>query len=196
VAIGDVWRLTIKGLIGADDNQNVVHYQVTSGGGSPSQDAEALTDAWESGAMADYLACLSSVYSIETLSVRGVTHATAGFDLTVVGAGAIAGEVAPTQTSALINLRTAKFGRSFRGKTYLPALAESAVSNGSITPTEVGLIDAYMLSAGTIVSASPVVASFTLGVWSRELLEMNLVTGHFVSQFAATQRRRKPGVGA
>jgi len=196
MALGDIWRLTLKGVIGADDNQNVLHYRVVGGGGTQPEDAESLADAWATDALNEYLACLSVVYQIQTLSVRGVTHPTFGFDRTVTGNGTITGEVAPTQTSALINYRTAQFGRSFQGKQYLPALAESAVSNGSITPTEVALIDTYVAAQLLIVSTTLPLTTFALGVYSRELLQINNVTTHFVSSFAATQRRRRPGVGS
>lgn len=196
MSIGDVYRLTIKGVVGADDNQNVLHFQNVGGGGTPAEEAEALANAFDTGALTEYLACLSSVYSVNTLSVRGVTVPTAGFDLTVTGNGAIAGEVSPTQTSALMNIRTAKFGRSFMGKSYLPALAEASVSNGSILAGHVTIIDAYFNALQTLVGTTPVAMSIDFGVYSRALNEFNGATTYFVSQFAATQRRRKPGVGS
>lgn len=196
MSIGDVYRLTIKGVVGADDNQNVLHFQNVGGGGTPAEEAETLANAFNTGALTEYLATLSSVYSVNTLSVRGVTVPTAGFDLTVTGNGAIAGEVSPTQTSALMNIRTAKFGRSFMGKSYLPALAEASVSNGSILAGHVTLIDAYFNALQTLVGTTPVAMSIDFGVYSRALNEFNGATTYFVSQFAATQRRRKPGVGS
>lgn len=196
MSIGDVYRLTIKGVVGADDNQNVLHFQNVGGGGTPAEEAEALANAFDTGALTEYLACLSSTYSVNTLSVRGVTVPTAGFDLTVTGNGAIAGEVSPTQTSALMNIRTAKFGRSYMGKSYLPALAEASVSNGSILAGHVTLIDAYFNALQTLVGTTPVAMSIDFGVYSRALNEFNGATTYFVSQFAATQRRRKPGVGS
>lgn len=196
MSIGDVYRLTIKGVVGADDNQNVLHFQNVGGGGTPAEEAETLANAFNTGALTEYLATLSSVYSVNTLSVRGVTVPTAGFDLTVTGNGAIAGEVSPTQTSALMNIRTAKFGRSYMGKSYLPALAEASVSNGSILAGHVTLIDAYFNALQTLVGTTPVAMSIDFGVYSRALNEFNGATTYFVSQFAATQRRRKPGVGS
>jgi len=196
MALGDIWRMTIKGEIGADDNQNVVHYRVLAGGGTPEQDAAGLAEAWETDAMTEYLASISSVYSIRTLSVRGVTHPIVGIDRTVTGAGAIGGEVAPTQTSALINLKTGAVGRSYMGKMYFPGLAESHVSNGSITPTLVGLLDTYVAEALIVISTSLPITQYQWVVYSKLLNTSRDVVEHQVSGFAATQRRRKPGRGS
>jgi len=196
VSISHIYRMTIKGVIGADDNQNVLHFQNVGGGGTPAEEAETLARAFESDVLTEYLACLSSVYTVQTLSVRGVTTPSAGYDLTVTGSGAIAGEVSPTQTSALINIRTAKFGRSFMGKTFLPALAEASVSSGSILAGHITIIDAYWNALQSMVGTTPVAMSIDFGVYSRLLGEFNGATGYFVSPFARTQKRRTPGRGS
>lgn len=196
MALGDIWRMTIKGVVGADSNQNVVHYRVLSGGGTPEQDAAGLADAWFSDAMAEYLNLLSTTYSINTLSVRGVTHPTVGTDRTVTGSGAAAGEVSPTQTSALINLKTGAIGRSYMGKMYLPALAEGNVSNGSITPAMITAIGTFVSEALIVISTTLPLTQYQWVVYSKKLNTSRDVIEHQVSQFAATQRRRRPGRGA
>lgn len=188
--------MTIKGVIGADDNQNVVHYRVLAGGGTPEQDAAGLAEAWEADVMTEYLAVLSSVYTIQTLSVRGVTHPTVGIDRTVTGNGAIAGEVAPTQTSALINLKTGAIGRSYMGKMYLPALAEASVSSGSIVAGHITNIGTMMTEALIVISSSAPVTQYQWVVYSRLLNTSRDVVEWQVSPFARTQKRRTPGRGS
>lgn len=197
MAVNDIYRLALEGKVGADDNVNVLHYRVTTSIGPGSNEAESLAKAFEAECLTEYLACLSSVYAINTIKVRGVTTPTFGIDYTATGNGARDAEVAPTQTSALINWRTTNFGRSFRGKTYLPALAEPDVAQGSITPTLVGLIGAWVTEALTLNDITfGGIYAFQLGIYSRTLGVITDVTTHQVSQFAATQRRRKPGVGS
>lgn len=196
MALGDIWRMTIKGVIGADDNQNVVHYRVLAGGGTPEQDAAGLAEAWEADVMTEYLAVLSSVYTIQTLSVRGVTHPTVGIDRTVTGNGAIAGEVSPTQTSALINLKTGAIGRSYMGKMYLPALAEASVSSGSILAAHIVNIGTMMAQGLIVISSSAPVTQYQWVVYSRLLGTSRDVIEWQVSPFARTQKRRTPGRGS
>jgi hypothetical protein len=196
MSVGDIYRVTIRGLLGADDNENVFHYQVSASTGPTSDEAASLANEWVNSAKASYLALLSVLYNMQEVKVRGVSDPTQGFDLSSTGNGGQAGEVSPAQNASLAILRTAKFGRSFRGKTYFPAQAETAFSSGSVVPGQVSNIATYFGDAATLVSGSPIVATFVLGVYSKTLLQFNVFTGHTVSPFAATQRRRRPGVGS
>lgn len=197
MAVNDIYRLAIEGKIGSDDMVNVLHYRVTTSIGPGSNEAESLAKAFEDECLGEYLDCISSVYTVNTIKVRGVTTPTFGIDYTVTGSGTRNAEVAPTQTCALINWRTSNFGRSYRGKTYLPGLAEPDVAQGSITQTLKDLIDAWIALALTLNDITfGGIYAFQLGVYSRELGVITDVTTHQISQFAATQRRRKPGVGS
>lgn len=196
MAVGDIYRLTVRGLVGADDNENVWHYQVSASAGPTVDEAASLANAWVNSAKTAYLNLLSTVYGMAEIKVRGVTDPSQGFDLTSTGAGTVAGEVSPTQNSTLAILRTARFGRRYRGKTYFPAQGESIFSNGSVVPGQVTNVATFFGTANTLVSAAPIVATFLLGVYSKKFSEFTVYSGHSVSQFAATQRRRKPGVGA
>lgn len=196
MAVGSIYRVTMSGVVGTDDMQVVHHFRTSSGGGTGAQEAQALADAFWSQTGPEWLAMLSSTYTAVQVKVRGVTDPTAGFDLAVSGSGAAGGEVLPTQIAALVNWRTAKFGRSFMGKTYIPAIAETAVSSGSVIAGQIALIDTWASVMELLAGTDPVTASFEHGIYSELLAEFNPRTSYFVSQFAATQRRRKPGVGA
>lgn len=196
MAVGSIYRVTMSGVIGTDDMQVVHHFRTSSGGGTGSQEAESLAKAFWADTGPEWLAMLSVLYTAVQVKVRGVTDPTAGYDYAVSGTGVAAGEVLPTQIAALVNWRTAKFGRSFMGKTYIPAVAESAVSSGSIVGGQVTLINTWAAVMELLAGTDPVTASFEHGIYSELLSEFNPRTSFFVSQFAATQRRRKPGVGA
>jgi hypothetical protein len=196
MAVGSIYRVTMAGVVGTDDMQVVHHFRTSSGGGSSAQEAQSLADAFWDDTGPEWLAMLSSTYTAVQVKVRGVTDPTAGYDLAVSGTGSAAGEVLPTQIAALVNWRTAKFGRSFMGKTYIPAIAETAVASGSIVAGQITLIETWAAVMELLAGTDPITASFEHGVYSELLAEFHPRTSFFVSQFAATQRRRKPGVGA
>jgi len=196
MSAGDIYRVTVSGLLGADVNQNVFHYQVSSSAGPTSDEAETLANVWESDALPSYLDLLSTLYSAEMIKVRGVTNPLMGFDLTITGNGAVTGEVSPAQNATVIIVRTAKFGRPYRGRISLPAQGESVFSSGSVVAGQITNVDTWMNDMDALAGNTPITADFLYGVYSKTILEFNQYTGHSVSQFAGQQSRRKPGRGA
>lgn len=193
--VGDIYRLAIEGTIGSDAMVNVLHYKVAASDQTSVEEARLLAQAWETEGMTAYLAMLSNQYQSVRISSRGVTNPIVGWDEVTTGNGAIAGEVSPTQIAVLVNLKTGFIGRSYQGKIYLPAVNEGTVSSGSVVAGQITLIDTWMNLILDVSAAGPEVFNATLGVYSRKLALFNNVTDWQVSQFAATQRRRKPGVG-
>jgi hypothetical protein len=195
MAVGDIYRVTLEGAVGTDDMVTVHHFRLQSGGGSGNEDSESLAKAFEAQTLPEWFAMISNQYGALQVKVRGVTNPIVGYDHTVSGVGDVAGEFLPLQNAVLVNWRTAKFGRSFRGKTYIPAIGEASVANGAVLSAFSTLIDTWATVLETLAGTDPVTASFRHVVYSRELLEANDVTSWVMSPYAATQRRRKPGVG-
>jgi hypothetical protein len=196
MAVGDIYRVTLSGAIGANLFQIVNHYAVSNGLGTPAEEAEALAKAYAADVVPVYVPMISNQYATSLVSVRGVTTPTAGYDEAVVDAGETVGEVLPYQDAVLVNWRTAKFGRSFRGKTYIGPIGEAAVSNGSPIGGFSDLVAAWFLELNFVDGLDPVSIEYKLGVYSQLLGEINPVTTYQISTYVATQRRRKPGVGA
>lgn len=196
MSVGDIYRITVRGVVGVDDNENVWHYQVSATAGPTPDEAAALANAWVNSGKTPYLNLISNQYGMVEIKVRGVTDPSQGFDLASTGAGAIAGETSPTQNATLAILKTAKFGRRYRGKTYFPCQNEGSFASGSVVAGHVTNVATFFGSVATLVAVAPIAATFVLGVYSRKFNEFNVYTGHTVSQFAATQGRRKPGIGS
>lgn len=103
------------------------------------------------------------------------------------GGGQSAGDVAP-QMCAIASLKTDTRGRSYRGRVYLPFVAEGAQANGSLGS---GIAVAMTTAWATFIAAAAgddahmVVASYKLA----EATDVASVT---VESLCATQRRRQP----
>lgn len=96
-----------------------------------------------------------------------------------------AGDISP-QVAALVKHVTGVRGRSHRGRSYLPAVAETANSNGTIVPgvvTELQTGWNNFLDAMTGADWAPVVASYLLAT-------AEPITNYVVEALTATQRRR------
>ncbi len=91
------------------------------------------------------------------------------------------------QVCSVVKLQTAKRGRSYRGRVYLPWVAENRVTNGLLDPTDVAAANtiwATFLSDMITAGARPVVASYLHATAEN-------VTGVLYERPTATQRRRQ-----
>lgn len=92
------------------------------------------------------------------------------------------------QVGPLVTLRTANIGKSYRGRVYLPPVAEDKVSaNASLSAADAeDLAESFsdMLAALAADQFTPV-------VWSRVLDLGTVITDIFVDRILRTQRRRQ-----
>ncbi len=112
---------------------------------------------------------------------------------TASGPGLRTGDPLPSQVSAVISLRTALGGRSARGRAYIGFPTEP--DNGTNGRTEA----AYLTALNTLATQMRLPDTVVGGVgtltwepvvWSRRLLQANLIIRSFGSERWATQRRR------
>jgi hypothetical protein len=105
----------------------------------------------------------------------------------------------PGNISLAVSFRTAKRGRSFRGRNFIVGLVEPAVTGNNVSNDFAnGMQDAY----GALLSGS-IAADWTWGVVSRYTNKLPRATGIFTPITAAivtdtvvdSQRRRLPGRG-
>lgn len=99
---------------------------------------------------------------------------------------AVTGDVVP-QVAAIIKFATAKRGRSFRGRIFVPFTAEAQQSSGVVTPATVAAATAAWATWLTNMNGDgvhPVVASYKLG-------SAEAITAATAEAMTATQRRRQ-----
>lgn len=91
------------------------------------------------------------------------------------------------QVAAVVKMVTAKRGRSYRGRVFLPWVAENRVTNGAFDPTDLAAVNALwatFLTDMNTASVHPVIASYLHATSER-------VTGVSFEARTATQRRRQ-----
>lgn len=188
MAVNDVYRGTIKMNAPSNDAQNVIHYRVTTASGSEAEDLATILEAdwWDS-----IRAVMSTLYTGNSIEVRGVTDPNQGFDLPLTTNGGSASEALPFQNAAIVRWRTTQVGRSFRGRNYLPGMTEAGQSGGVLTSATQTVLQQIMDGVLDIGPGGPGGAAFRLVVYSRKLGTNNLVNTAQVMPNLRTQRRRQ-----
>jgi hypothetical protein len=103
-------------------------------------------------------------------------------------AGIATSDNIPAQNAALVNVRTANIGRSYRGRMYLPPVAEGFVDNGKLSVTLAPLMRTAfvnLLSALDVDDFRPCVFSKKLNL-STDIV----ISSTRVDRVLRTQRRR------
>lgn len=93
--------------------------------------------------------------------------------------------------SACLSIRTAKRGRSFRGRMYHPFVSENRQTQGTFDPADVALC----VNQWNLFGAAMAIRGWNLGVASYLLSEFNAATSVSMDQTLCTQRRRQDRVG-
>jgi hypothetical protein len=130
--------------------------------------------------------------AITSLDLTPLDGSTASYHHVVSGTqweGSPTGDMVPG-SSCCVSLYTGDRGRSKRGRVFLPWLAESEQTAGTITPTTVS----DTVAAWNTFIAAMTTATYPLVVASYKLASYAAVTSVRVRPGAATQRRRQERV--
>ena len=188
---GDIWRVAVQGFVLTDQIVNVFHYQDI--GTTPVSPLEVAT-GWESEVLPLYAACLHASWVADLIGVRLVTDPSIGIDYAITDTGDRGLERLPPMDAALISWRTAFFGRSYRGRTYLAPVSEQDSNGGFLQPAYQLVMQAFV--DGAIEYSPGVGQALHLNIWSPTLSLGTPVTNGLVRPIMGTQRRRRPGVGS
>ena len=97
----------------------------------------------------------------------------------------------------LISWRTGLIGRANRGRTYLPAMLETAQSGGTLTAGAIATVQNFANNAMTLHDViTGLITQFQMVIWHTTLADSPDVTSGLVRNLMATQRRRRVGVGS
>ncbi|HEY9758832.1 MAG TPA: hypothetical protein V6C97_26930 [Oculatellaceae cyanobacterium] len=198
MAVGDIYRVAIEGSLYSNDVVNVVHYRTNLSIGTVEAEVDALGEAMVNDFLPSYINMLVPAWSAVRIAVRGVTNPSLGVDKFPVGVvGARPDDPEASQVAGLLNLRTGLIGRRNYGKMYLPAIPQTDVNTGVISP-DYSADALVMLGEIMTIGATTGGGSFgfQLIVYSRTYASFGIVTTGFVSASPGTQRRRKIGRGS
>lgn len=185
--IADAYRVAFDwtNSVTTDTATNVMHFHAP---GKTSTDVYTALDTNVTTAM---WCCVSDLASIAEVSITpldgsGITvNAFTGSPGRWVGGGG-SGDFTPAVCS-LVKLLTAQRGRSYRGRVFLPWVAENDTANGTLTGSAV--------TAGTAAWATWLAAMAGAGVFpgvaSYTLASVEPIINILVEPRVATQRRRQ-----
>jgi hypothetical protein len=165
-----------------------------------------LVNEWSTGAKAAYLGAVSNDLTISLLRASDIKPGTAmRYELPLASAnqGLELANALPNQVSATITWQTNLKGRSYRGRTFMPAVPSDWAGESVLTATAVTDYTAYANTMMTLFGPTGSSTNFQLAVVSRYLNKVErpqpvatVVRSFVLRTVFSTQRRRKPGVGA
>ena len=179
----------------SDGFQIGLHYNATQNTILDTQ-AEDLIQAFRDDCEETLVDCIPTNTVLRAYSVVGITNPTEFADEATGDIGGdLAGTVLPYQISPLINWKTGLRGRSYRGRTFLPAATEEVQAAGVWSGGYLTVLQAFIDSALDVGNGIDT-AIYDLVIWSPTLSIATKVVQGVPNAIAATQRRRKPGVGS
>lgn len=136
VRLGLIWQLD-----GADYAVNVLHGQIPAGvvvSASVSSWASAVAAAWDTAQLGHTTEGLANNVRLDRLTARDLREANlAEYQSPVAKTGTSAQSILPAGVCIVVTHRTAKAGRSFRGRSYVPGYTEGASTGSGVAQTYV-----------------------------------------------------------
>jgi hypothetical protein len=198
LVIPDCWQVRLIWNFGGNPYAvNVLHVFTESTVVPDSSNAADMADALEAAHLSSNLDDFQvNDVTLAQVGVRNLNFANQPEILApTTAAGISTGDPLPLMVSLCVTLRTALAGRSFRGRVYIPGWTEGAndtLGNPSAAAAAAALdfIDDFNGQLSTVI------ADMQLGVASRKLSEVNVVTTTAMRDLIwDTQRRRViPGI--
>lgn len=213
MAVGDHFRVALLGELAGQLVVAVLHYRQSTGNTSTLTDVESLANASAVkfvGVAGKLVACQSQDVTQKLIEARtfplpgGILL---GFDKAISQPGLVAEAALPPSTAAVIRKKTARLGRAYRGRMFVPGLGISTVVDGVIddagTITDLGDLGIAISAALTwTAGGSPtfipeictIVGDGSIG--DPFAYRANDITSTVVDLVLRSQRRREVGRGA
>lgn len=198
---------SIRWLSGTENMYNVLGLYVNAGyqidQNVANSLAAAVSAAWASSNLSTYV---DAQTSIATVGVRDLRQGNLPeyFQATTSTSGGLTGEKVPNSVCCVVTHRTAKAGKAYRGRSFLPLNGELALDHEThlyTAPATVAAVKFFTDIKAQLVSSSQIAGALQLAVLSRDApLYANakvtpIVSSLVRSQLAASQRRRLPKRG-
>jgi len=199
IPASQIVRTTVEWLLDGQILANVFH--VDANAAVDATVTNAILDVFEAWLEDELCPTLSEDIEATGLVGRDLTTITGGLverPLTVPLPGLTASPALPNNVALCITLLTDLAGRSFRGRSYMPGLAESHVILSEIsTGSATSYAEAYIALVDNLNTAGfdLVVTSFQAGLAPRVTAVSTPVVSVGVNTTVDSQRRRLPGRG-
>lgn len=192
-------RVVIEGLLDGQEIANVFHVDV--GASVTTGDMNDIIDEFETWLTAELLPNLSDDYEVTAITARDLTTVTGALierpqDPFLAG-GQAAGSL-PNNVALCATWFTAQAGRSYRGRTYIPAVDETNVTLSriaSVTAAAFATAMIELVNQLTVAGYTLVVASFFSNLVPRVAAVLTPIIAVGVNTVMDSQRRRLPGRG-
>lgn len=196
-SLGDVINFAYRGTNGASNSGWVmsVDYRITSinNAGSLNTWANALKTTWVNAWVAPLLGVFTDTFEGVDVTIFNRTDPTEGLTLEATYDGTATVDGLPLRASIVVNHLTGLRGRSFRGRTSMPAPTEGQQDDGEIVEGLSTLTAAFWTAnttSGTVTDqGSMVVHSARLSTPS--VVFNTIVTGHIIRGFMGSIRNRQ-----
>lgn len=211
MATGDTYRVRIRGTMRGQRVEWGFYLEQMSGTGG----ADVLAPIVQAGVFPETAAATSAEVNWDAIVISDVRTVEQGgtesyhFALTQPNPGLIAGDALPSQDAVVVGLRTGRKGGRFRGRFYLPGVAESGTTAGRLTGAQLTAVQGLAQALTDAWGPGGSVPAYRLIVWSPpsppfvpkpppkvrtgELKTPVLATD--LDEVIRTQRRRSIGVG-
>lgn len=182
--ITDIFRVAFNWVNGSQHAVNVMHFRDETGVADPSDIVTPLSVSKPTHFL-DGIASAAHVATYDVTPLDGST-ATGTYSAANWVGGTGSGDPLP-QVARVMKFTTAFRGRSYRGRAFLPFVAEGAVADGSFIGDSTGPLVSTAWESWRLTLVS---AGWTLVVASYKLEEAVEVTTITAETLTGTQRRR------
>lgn len=203
MAIGDLARLEVPIFIAGQTTQCVLGFRFNT----LAANLALLTADFNTNMLASFLVPISTTASCAELVANDVVPGTAAPSVLTVsppktGTDGLNGPVLPPQDALVLSWKTALKGRSYRGRTFLPAMNQGRQSNGVWLAPALsgggGVVTAMLARYGTFGASLDfsfvVISEFLNGLRRVTPVGTQVISGS-VNTIVRSQRRRQFGVG-
>ncbi len=194
--ITNVVRIAVRGQAPSGSNwANVLHCLKTTAGAPSGADITNLDTAIRrlyigaaySGGNNMLSACKTTCTTVDVTytPLDGSSTSTVS---ALTAAGALTDDSLPSQTAEVVTIRTARRGRSYRGRVYLPPWTEvsSSASGTMVASTVTAILNQWVGAQAALVATN-----WTIGVASYLHSTFEAATGFTMDTRFDVQRRRK-----
>jgi hypothetical protein len=204
VAVGDIYSLVLDGTYVGNQMVNTFGFKQRTG--ASGFQGQLLIDAFQAGVLPAYLPLINGGMTVQVMRCRDVVPGTstpAEETLSSGNVGTNLGTTIPSQCAALVSWKTALAGRSYRGRTYIPAqMSNDWGGIGDIQSSFRVKIQTFVTTMLTVFGPSGI-SDFQFSIISRyhDKAERPTpvatpVTAGIIRDVIATQRKRRKGIGA
>lgn len=200
VPVPNTAQVNVRGMLDGQTVENTLYFTRSAGwDGQTLTDLAAAVASWWQVRMLPYLHQAYSLVEVVAVDLATQSGPSVTFAPNPPPAGQAAGDVLPNNVALCVSFRTGQRGRSYRGRNYIAAIPEGAITGNTFAQSFVTqIVDAYGFLPGAVAGLNAdwvVVSRFANGAPRTVGLATVIQVVVVVDPTADSQRRRLPGRG-